>query len=149
MWPGQRERFGAGVGLNMAVQESTVALSSQRVLGRSIMKAGDNVPECTHTFRAGFDESVAASLVKPTFHHGIGAGNHVRIVKAGDVISGIDQSTFLSEGKCFRKVFDFGLLSSQLYIERTFDFSLTCGTNDDIISVGKNSRSPSDFGRFS
>ncbi len=108
MWPGQRERFRTGVGLNMAVQESAVALSPQRVLGRSIMKAADNVPELTHTFRAGFNESVAASLVKPTFYHGIGAGNHVCIVKAGDVISGINQGPFLSEGKCFRKVFDFG-----------------------------------------
>jgi hypothetical protein len=92
----------------MAVQESAVALSPQRVLGWSIMKAADNVPELPHTFGTRLIESVAAGLVKPTFHHGIGAWNHICIIKTGDVISGINQSTFLSEGKCFRKVFDFG-----------------------------------------
>jgi len=117
MWPGQRERFGAGVGVNMAVQKSAVALSPQRVLGWSIMKAGDNVPERPHTFRAGSDKSVATSLVKPTFYHGIVTWNHVRIVKAGDVISGINQGTFLCEGKCFRKVFYFG----QLFYTRILD----------------------------
>jgi len=75
------------------------------------MESADNVPELPHTFGARLNESVAASLAKPTFYHGIGAGNHICIVKTGDVISGVNQSTFLSEGKCFRKVFDFGQLS--------------------------------------
>ncbi|MBA7671844.1 hypothetical protein ES703_80010 [subsurface metagenome] len=101
----------------MAIQESTVALTSQWVLGWSIMKASDNVPERSHTFWTRFDKSVATSLVKPTFYHGIRAGNHVRIVKARDVISGINQSTFLSEAKCFRRTFDFG----QLFYTRILD----------------------------
>ncbi len=117
VWPGQGERFGAGVCINMAIQESAVALTSQWVLGWSIMKAADNVPERSHTFRAGFDKPVATSLAKPTFYHGIRAGNHVRIVKAGDVISGINQGTFLCEAKCFRMVFNFG----QLFYSRILD----------------------------
>jgi len=84
------------------------------------MKTSDNIPELAHAFGAGLDELIAASLSKPSFDHRIITRNHVRIVKAGDIISSINQGTFLGEGKCLGRTLDFRELHHSGFFDAAF-----------------------------